>query len=308
MRNFYAKVFVVSEKCVIFAHYFFRTMQLTRSAYHADTSRVSKSGLDCVNTSPLHFWDKYLNPDHPERKQAKHYRVGDVSNDLLLLPKTEFTSLYALVPIGAPKRPTEAQLKAKRPSLESQHSIVWWNDFTGNNPGKTVVMPDEWDTARFVRDAVLKHRPAAELLSEGYAEKTFYFDEPETGAKCKCRPDWMATRARLVVDLKTTIDASAVAFGRSAWKYRYDVQGAFYFDGVAYATGEYYDGFAFIAAEKERPYPVKVYYMDEDDFRVGRRRYMANLETYVQCLASGVWPAYGERVERLQLPNYVFNS
>lgn len=283
-------------------------MQISRSAYHLDTSRVSKSGLDQINTSPLHFWDKYLNPDHPERKSAKHFRVGDVCNDLLLLPQKEFLSLYAVVPLGAPKRPSEYQLKAKRPSLETQSAITWWNEFLGNNPDKTVVMPDEWETARYVRDAIMKHKPAAELLEVGVAEKTIFFDEPETGAKCKCRPDWMATDARLIVDLKTSKDASPAGFGRSAWAYRYDVQAAFYFDGVMYATGMGYDGFVFIAAEKERPYPVKVYYMDEDDLRVGRRRYMANLETYVDCMRTGFWPGYGEKVDRIQLPNFVFNN
>lgn len=283
-------------------------MEITRPQYHADTSRVSKSGLDCIAQSPLHYWDKYLNPDHPERKSAKHFRVGDVCNDLLLFSPAEFAAQYAVIPVGAPKRPTDAQLRAKRPSPETQSAITWWNEFMGRNPGKTVVMPDEWDTARFVRDAIMAHPPAADLLSAGVAEKTFYFDEPETGAKCKCRPDWLALQANFIVDLKTSKDASPAAFGRSAWAYRYDVQAAFYFDGLLYATGRSFDGFVFIAAEKERPYPVKVYYMDDDDFRVGRRRYMANLETYVNCLKTGVWPGYGDRVERLQLPNYVFNN
>lgn len=282
-------------------------MQITRKQYHDDTTRISKSGLDAINISPLHYWDKYLNPDHPDRKFAKHFHVGDIVNDLVLIPK-EFKSLYAVVPVGAPKRPTEAQMKAKRPSPESQYSISWWNEFIGMNPGKTVVMPDEWDDARFMRDSILKNKASAELLRVGLAEKTVFFEEPITGAACKIRPDWLATDARFVVDLKTTKDAKSAAFGRSAWLYRYPVQGAFYYDGLMYGTGKYYDGFAFIAVEKTRPYPVKVYYMDDDDFRLGRRQYMADLERYVECKKAGVWPGYGDDVERIQLPHYVFND
>ena len=276
---------------------------MTRNDYHADTARVSKSGLDQIAKSPLHYWDRYLNPDHPERKAAKHFRVGDVTNDILLIPD-DFRNLYAVLPIGAPNRPTDRQINAFRPSKETVAAVEWWNNYLAENEGKTVVTPEEFDTARFVRDAVLKHRPAAELLKVGIAEKTIYFDEPTTGAKCKCRPDWLATDARFVVDLKTSKDAAPRAFGRSAAAYRYHVQGAFYYDGVAYGLGEWYDGFAFIAAEKERPFPVKVYYMDDDDFNAGRRLYMADLEKYVECLSTGQWPGYGDQIERLQLPNY----
>lgn len=169
-------------------------------------------------------------------------------------------------------------------------------------------MPDEWDIARYVRDAIFRHAPAAELLRIGIAEQTIFFDDDETGVACKCRPDWLATDARFVVDLKTSRDASPAGFGRSAWSYRYDVQAAFYYDGLTAATGELYDGFAFIASEKERPFAVKVYYMDDDDFRVGRRRYSANLETYAECLRTGIWPAYGDRVGRIQLPSFIFKD
>lgn len=283
-------------------------MEITRQDYHADTSRISKSGLDHINKSPLHYWDKYLNPDHPERKSAKHFRVGDVSNDLLLLAPDQFKTLYAIVPVGAPKKPTEAQRNARRPSPDTLHSINWWNQFSGENPDKTIVMPDEWETAQFIRDAVLKHPPAARLLREGFAERTMFFTEPITGAKCKFRPDWIATDVRFLVDLKTTLDASPAAFGRAALNYRYHVQGAFYYDGFTIATGDQYDGFAFIAAEKTRPFPVKVYYMDDDDFLLGRRAYMENLETYVECLKNNKWPAYGNAVERIRIPQFALNK
>src|ERR1044072_5874145 len=37
-------------------------LTLTNEEYHKDTSRISKSGLDLVNKSPLHYHYKYLDP------------------------------------------------------------------------------------------------------------------------------------------------------------------------------------------------------------------------------------------------------
>lgn len=280
---------------------------MTRNEYHADTTRISKSGLSAIENSPLHYWDKYLNPDHPDRKQAKHFRVGDVCNDLLLCPD-DFTTWYAVTPLGAPNKPTKAQLEAKRKGPETIKTIAWWNDFLGQHPNKVIVPHSEYETAQFVRDAVMKHKPAAILLEHGVAEQTIFFDEPITGAQCKCRPDWIATKARFLVDLKTSRDASPAGFGRLAGQYRYHGQGAFYFDGFTYDTGEAFDGFVFIVAEKERPFAVKCYYMDDDDFKAGRTWYLKHLQTYVDCLAANDWPGYGNEVERLRLPTWILNQ
>jgi exodeoxyribonuclease VIII len=141
------------------------------------------------------------------------------------------------------------------------------------------------------------------LLTQGIAEQTILFDEPQTGAKCKIRPDWMSGTGFLT-DIKTTEDASPHGFGRSAYNYRYHVQGGFYVDGWAYGTGEMPEGFAFIAVEKEPPYNVAVYYMTEDAFSLGRSSYLRNLETYMKCLQNNKWPGYSNLMEPLSIPAY----
>lgn len=282
----------------------------TRDNYHGDTSRISKSGLDLIARSPYHYWAKYLNPDRPAEAPKKHFVVGSITNDVLLQAHL-LDEQYVIVPADAPRRPTSAQLNAKKPSDETVAAIEWWAAFNEKVGGRTVVEADDYDRACRMRDAVHAHPAARVLLKQGVAEKTLYFDEPETGAHCKCRPDWigiMPNNEHMLVDLKTTSDASPDSFGRSALSWRYHVQAAFYSEGFYYATGNFPQIFGFVVVEKEYPFAVACYYADERTLELGHNAYMKNLQTYLDCLQSGVWPGYSEKLERLALPEYIFKQ
>lgn len=282
----------------------------TRDNYHGDTSRISKSGLDLIARSPYHYWAKYLNPDRPAETPKKHFVVGSITNDVLLQAHL-LDEQYAIVPADAPRRPTAAQVNAKKPSDETVAAIEWWASFNEKVGGRTVVEADDYDRACRMRDAVHAHPAARVLLKQGIAEKTLYFEEPETGAKCKCRPDFigvMPNNEHMLIDLKTTSDASLDSFGRSALSWRYHVQAAFYSEGFYYATGNFPQIFGFVVVEKEYPFAVACYYADERTLELGHNTYMKNLQTYLDCLQSGVWPGYSEKLQRLALPEYIFKQ
>ncbi|MGI9160399.1 MAG: PD-(D/E)XK nuclease-like domain-containing protein [Saprospiraceae bacterium] len=282
----------------------------TRDNYHADVSRISKSGLDLINRSPYHYWAKYISPDRPPEAPKKAFVVGSITNDVLLQAHL-LDAQYAIVPADAPRRPTAAQINAKKPSDETLAAIDWWANFNGKIGGRTVVEADDYDRACRMRDAIHAHPAARVLLRDGVAEKTLYFEEPETGAKCKCRPDWIGRLSdgqHVLVDLKTTSDGSPDSFGRSALSWRYHVQAAFYSDGFYDATGNYPQAFIFLCVEKEYPFAVSAYYADERTIELGHKAYMKNLQTYLDCFQSGVWPGYSEKIERLALPEYIFKQ
>ncbi len=275
----------------------------TRDDYHSDTSRVSKSGLDLIRRSPLHYWARYLSTDRPIEPPKKHYVVGSITNDVLLVPDGIEKS-YAIVPQGAPKRPTAAQINAAKPSPETLKAIAWWDEFNAGIGGRQVVEAKDYDVACRMRDTLWAHPGARFLLAAGVAEKTILFEDYETGALCKCRPDFHNTAVDWLVDLKTTTDASPEGFGRSAYNYRYHVQAAFYSDGKYQATDVYPKGFAFVAIEKEYPYAVGIYAADENTIELGNKSYMEDLRTYVACKESNVWPGYPNTIEPLQMPGW----
>lgn len=263
-------------------------LYISNAEYHNDTTRISKSGLDEINRSPAHYYAKYLAADRVREKKTPALIAGSAAHCAVLEPLT-FARQFALEP-HVNKRTTKG-----REELEL---------FIAANEGKTIIDLDTYEMCMRMRDSVMKHTAARELLSDGIAEQTIHWTDEDTDAACKCRPDWR-TRSGIIVDLKTTEDASPLSFGRSSFKYRYHVQAAFYGDGLI-SAGLGFEGFAFIAVEKSPPYAVAMYYADDRIMSLGRDTYKRDLERYVMCQAKNLWPAYTEEVTPLQLPEYAF--
>lgn len=189
--------------------------------------------------------------------------------------------------------------------------VTLWRDLQAewlkNNGHRTVLSADEWDQLHAMRASVMAHPKAAALLSRpGRAEQSVYWVDQVTGVLCRCRPDFL-TDDDIVVDLKTTEDASPEEFARSCANYRYHVQHPFYLDGLS-AIGRRPRAFVFIAVEKKAPYAVGVYVLREEDVELGRLQYIADVQTYAECQRTGVYPAYSEKIESLALPGWYANN
>lgn len=281
---------------------------MTNDEYHRDTTRISKSGLDKINRSPYHYWEAYLNPAAQEREETKAMFTGSFIH-CAIFERDEFSKRYITVPPTAPKRPSVTQLKAKNPSDDTLKAIAWWSEFNSVHAGKLQLTTEQYNQSQRMGDAVHRHPAAGYIVNlPGQHEHTLQFTEPFTGAPCKMRADFLPDPIPFIVDLKTTENASPEGFGRSVGNYRYHVQSAFYVDGHEYATGEKKDGFLFIAVEKEPPYAVAVYDTTKLVMDIGREKYIENCQTYVDCLRSGVWPAYSDDILPLSMPGWFFKQ
>ena len=246
--------------------------------YHKDTTKVSKSGLDLINKSPLHYWNRYLNPKSVEKKTAA-LTVGGAFHCRILEPG-EWGKRYAIAPS------TDRRTKDGKEI---------WTRFQENHKDYEIITRDEDYMIERMTDAIWAHNQASLILKKlTITEQVFTHDD------LKCKPDGI-TSLNIVVDLKTTDDASPYAFGRSAAKYRYDVQAALYTD-VLEANGHIVEGFVFIAVEKNPPYAVAVYVIEDEDIARGREKYLENLKTWRECKATNKWPGY--TMGKLMLPNY----
>lgn len=262
---------------------------MTNQEYHADTSRISKSGLDLIARSPLHYWAKYLDPNRQPETSTPTLIFGSAWHSAIFEPN-DFERHYIAGP-DLDRRTSDGKAA--------------WQNFLDSVGARTVLKRDEYETCLRMRDSAFKHSGVAFLLKAGIAERTVCFTEPETQAPCKCRPDFLSETG-WVVDGKTTEDASPSGFGRSALGYRYDVQAAFYMDGLEHGGYRRPQGFAFIAQEKKPPYAVAIYYTEQDVLDLGKMKYMNDLRTYMRCRATGVWPGYEIQAQPLQLPKYAF--
>lgn len=169
--------------------------------------------------------------------------------------------------------------------------------------GQTIITPEDFCTIREMAESVLKHPFAVNLLKNGKSEVSVIWIDEQTGIKCKCRPDWLPDIARVIVDVKTTSNADAHAFTRSAIQYGYIRGAAWYLDGCVTA-GIDVDAYIFVVVESKPPHMVAVYMTPKYGIEQGRERYRALLGLEVKCRAEG-YPAYvNPLMDELDIPTW----
>jgi hypothetical protein len=246
--------------------------------YHKDITKISKSGLDLINKSPLHYWERYLNPNHVEKKTTA-LTIGSAVHCRILEPQ-EFGKRYTVAP-DIDRRTTMGK--------------QMWAEFQAQSEGLEIISREDDLMIERINEAVHRHPQAGLLLSKlSIVEQVFTFNDK------KCKPDGI-TSLDIVLDIKTTEDASPYAFGRSAAKYRYDVQAALYTD-ILEANGIVVEGFVFIAVEKTPPYAVGVYVIEDADIDAGRDKYIKDYLKWKQCMTDNNWPGF--EMGKLIMPNY----
>ncbi len=248
--------------------------------YHADPA-VSASHLHAVAKSPYHYWSRYLDPQRVTVEPSAAMRLGSLVHCAVLEP-SELASRYGVCGPRNTKAGKEQAADMAAAGIEA-------------------VTGSDMELALAMADAVRSHQAAAELLRNGKAEQSFWWDDAATGLRCKCRPDWYA--GATVVDLKTTTDASPAGFARSVATFRYHVQASHYLAGLHGA-----ERFVFIAVEKTAPYAVAVYELDAAAMAAGDELRQRDMRVIADCQAISEWPGYGDTIQPLSLPLWALTA
>lgn len=288
-------------------------VECTNAEYHSGPG-ISKSQLDAIAISPLNYWDKYINPNR-EPEEYKHcFAVGDGTHKLVLEPGT-FEKTYA---VGFDKSAhpnaldTVADMKkalqeenlltsgakpelAERLLVEAEYPrerimLYLEQDHRRTMHGRIPIAAKDYKDMMNMLRAVHRDPWAGGLLSSGTAEQSFYVTDAD-GILRKCRTDWITDNGEWVVDLKTTDDVSLEGFGTTIARRRYEVQAAWYLDILQMLYGrDAPRGFAFVAAQKTRPYDVAVHYLTQDQIDLGRQDYTRDLNRLRECMRNESWP------------------
>lgn len=261
---------------------------ITNEQYHKGPG-ISSSGVKLIiEKSPLHYWERYLNPKREPDKETPDMLLGSLVHTMVLEPDN-LERDWAVEP------DVNKRTKAGREEVAA---------FYKRNQGKKIVSRDSLSRAEAIASAVRRHPKAAKIFEDGVHEQSLYWVDPDTGVLCKCRPDWW--RSFMLADLKTTIDASEDGFQRAVFNFGYHISAAMYLDGVKEHTGEPLEDFVFSVVEKEPPYAVANYRINEEDIAIGRKQYKQALETYARCMEKGTerrhWPGYPLEIQPISLP------
>jgi exodeoxyribonuclease VIII len=252
---------------------------------------VSKSGLDQIAKSPLHYWARFLDPDRVWPEPTPAMRLGTALHTHVL-ELSKWDDQIAVAPSDINRRTKEGREQ--------------WAAFEAAAKRKTVITADDAAQVMAMGRAIMRHPAAAMLLGlPGKAETTHMWTDASTGLECKCRPDWLTDDGSIVVDLKTTKSASIQGFKRSIADYRYHVQAGWYLHGIEQATGKRPDQFIFICVETTAPYAVAVYAADAEMIERGHDQAMRDLAKLAVSKAAHHWPSYSDQIETISLPGWM---
>lgn len=255
---------------------------ITERAYHADRSSLSSSGARTLLKSPARF--KYER-DHPVFKDV--FDMGSVAHTLVLGEGSE------IVVVDADSWRSKAAKEAKDAARAE---------------GKTPILAADYQVAREMADAIGAHPTAAKLLSSGSPELSGYWHDSETDIRLRFRTDWLTEYEGrpLCVDYKTAASADPDEFAKSAARYGYHLQAAWYVTGLQ-SVGVDAARMVFICQEKTAPYLVSVVELDEEAVAEGARLARQAVDLYHQCVTTGQWPGYPEHIVTLSLPRWARN-
>ncbi|EMX1964557.1 exodeoxyribonuclease VIII [Escherichia coli] len=257
---------------------------ISNENYHAGPG-VSKSQLDDIADTPaLYLWRKNAPVDTTKTKTLD---LGTAFHCRVLEPE-EFSNRFIVAPEF--NRRTNAGKEEEKAFL-----------MECANTGKTVITAEEGRKIELMYQSVMA-LPLGQWLVEsaGHAESSIYWEDPETGILCRCRPDKIIPEFHWIMDVKTTADIQR--FKTAYYDYRYHVQDAFYSDGYEAQFGVQ-PTFVFLVASTTIEcgrYPVEIFMMGEEAKLAGQLEYHRNLRTLADCLNTDEWPA----IKTLSLPRW----
>lgn len=264
--------------------------RVPRDEYHR-WDAVGSTVLKLIERrSPAHAREEELHPKPP----TKALTLGDALHARVLEP-TRWAAEYAIVP------PLDRRRAADKRA---------WERFETENPGRTLLKEAEGELIEGMRDSVLRKGTALRQVLEGkhLVECSALWAEP-IGVHGKLRIDLYGSIGDfpVLVDLKSTKDASPRGWPREAARYGYHIQAAWYLRGLDRLAPKVPRRFLFVAVENYPPFASAEYELDLATLQLGARAADRALRAYAESRGSGTWGAYPWGVQPLSFPEWMFH-
>jgi exodeoxyribonuclease VIII len=259
--------------------------------YYANKA-LSHSKLSCLAQNPMEFKMRYVDdPPTLPLKESDAFAMGHAVHCLALEPE-RMDERFVVTP-KIDRRTKEGKLQA----------IIFERD----NEGKIVLTLDEYQDAIACVQALNNHPEFATIMAQPRrVEVPLEFDL--FGHRFKAKPDCIVDSMRLILDIKTTDDASPHRWQWSAVDYGYHRQQIIYQQALWQDTREDYR-FIFAVVEKPKPSTrgipptVALYELDPDTVSMGYEDARRLVQDYEDRTANGWWQQYySNGIVPLRLP------
>jgi hypothetical protein len=253
---------------------------------------LSHSMLSCLAQSPMECKMRYVDdPPTLPRKDSAAFAMGHAVHCLALEPN-EFSNRFAIAP------------KCDRRTREGKAD---WAQFLVDCEGKELLDDQQYEDALDCVQALNSHPQFAAIMAQPRrVEVPFEFEL--FGHRFKAKPDAIIDSMKLILDIKTTDDASPHRWQWSAVDYGYHRQAYIYQQALGQDT---HDPYRFIFAVVEKPKPstrgipptVALYELDPDTVLMGYEDTQRLVQDYEDRTANGWWQQpYSSGIVPLRLP------
>lgn len=253
--------------------------------YHRSEG-YSRSAIMTAKTSLYHFWYKHLSGLYQSPGKSPEFIIGDALHTWALEPNL-WEERFIVMPT------CDRRTKAGKAIYAEFEEMIEGQDLQVISDGDFLKVDS---MARIIRQ---EGSLAESLIADAEIEESIFFTHKLTGLQCKVRPDiWNHS---IVGDLKTCKDASYRSFQSSSVKYGYFLQAAM-IDAALDSIGIDMEKFVFIAIEKEAPYAMGLYLVEEDALQYGRDLFDNLMIKIAHAVEHDEWPGYG--LQSLYAPAY----
>lgn len=254
---------------------------MLNETYHAEEG-ISSSAVKTVANSTLAHWKGAV------RESKTAWDLGTAVHSLVLEPHLDYV-------VCGPDDRRGADWKAKQRAATMN--------------GQLLLTSGDYEQAQAMAASVLANETVRLMLENKSTviEASFFADDPDTGLRLKARPDAFVRDRGLVIDIKTTLDASPRGFEREIRKYCYDMQAAFYLKTLGLANQDA-DQFLFVAVEKKPPYAVSIHVLSDDYLKYASERVQHTLHVIKQAEAMQDYPTGWPDLNIVQLPTWLADA
>ena len=254
---------------------------ITNAEYHGRKTHLSSTNVRTHKKNKKQF--KY-SLTHDLIKQTKAMADGTAVH-AFFLERDKFDTDFVI-------KPADMRLNTKvgkEWALEHQNKIIIDSELGNNLYEMEKSFMDS--PARLIYD------------KQGQSELSYFWDDLGL-VKGKCRPDWISNDGNIVVDIKTTTDASPKGFQKSIANWGYHLQLGWYIRGLQ-KLGLPAKEFIFIAIEKTPPFSVGVYRANKEMITYANDEINNLVYDIDESLKSDDFPDYTPEIMDLGLPNWM---
>ena len=230
-----------------------------------------------------------LNPDYREPCEDK-FDIGTAAHALLL------EGLDAAVVVDAADWRTKVARDAK---------------VQARLDGKVPLLPHEYAKVRLMVAAANRYLGDSELnirnlKDEGRPELSLFWKK--SGIWLRSRPDWLANGLDVMLSYKTTrVTANPEQIGRMVDSMGWDIAAALYVDGSEELLFKR-PAYVYLIQEVSPPYLCSSVSLTPQYLEMGKQKLDRAIDIWRECLSSGNWPSYPQRIAYVEPKPYVISA